>query len=132
MGCAGVRWGDGEGKRSNADGWKGAVNEVSRLLCAVAFGSLTPHPAPPSSPQLQEAFGWDPFIQLFAEYQTLSDIPQDNAGKMNLWVKKFSGKVQRNLAPFFKAWGWPVQEEVAESLAGLPPWEGNPLRVYVH
>ena len=58
--------------------------------------------------QLQEAFGWEPFTQLFAEYQTLSDIPRDNPGKMNLWVRKFSEKVQKNLAPFFKAWGWPV------------------------
>ncbi|KAM7120394.1 TRPM8 channel-associated factor 2-like [Molossus nigricans] len=81
--------------------------------------------------QLQEAFGWEPFTQLFAEYQTLSDIPQDNAGKMNLWVKKFSEKVQKNLAPFFKAWGWPVRKEVAESLACLPRWEGNPLRAYI-
>ncbi|XP_015099702.1 TRPM8 channel-associated factor 2 [Vicugna pacos] len=45
---------------------------------------------------LLEAFGWEPFIQLFAEYQTLSDIPKDNPGKMNLWVQKFSEKVQRN------------------------------------
>ncbi|XP_073094399.1 TRPM8 channel-associated factor 2 isoform X2 [Manis javanica] len=43
--------------------------------------------------QLQEAFGWEPFTQLFAEYQTLSGVPSDNAGKMNLWVKKFSEKV---------------------------------------
>ncbi|KAM6201276.1 TRPM8 channel-associated factor 2-like [Rhynchocyon petersi] len=79
--------------------------------------------------QLQEAFGWEPFTQLFAEYQTLSGVPQDNTGKMNLWVKKFSEKVQKNLVPFFRAWGWPVQEEVAESLADLPEWQENPMRV---
>ncbi|XP_049750061.1 TRPM8 channel-associated factor 2 isoform X1 [Elephas maximus indicus] len=79
--------------------------------------------------QLQEAFGWEPFIQLFAEYQTFSGLPGDNASKMNLWVKKFSEKVQKNLVPFFKAWGWPVQKEVADSLASLPEWQGNPMRV---
>lgn len=82
--------------------------------------------------QLQEAFGWEPFTQLFAEYQTLPSIPKDNTGKMNLWVRKFSEKVQKNLAPFFKAWGWPIQKEVAESLACLPWWEENPMRVHMH
>ncbi|XP_007954785.1 TRPM8 channel-associated factor 2-like [Orycteropus afer afer] len=79
--------------------------------------------------QLQEAFGWEPFTQLFAEYQTFSGLPRDNTGKMNLWVKKFSEKVHKNLAPFFKAWGWPVQKEVAENLACLPEWQDNPMRV---
>ncbi|KAF6086986.1 TRPM8 channel associated factor 2 [Phyllostomus discolor] len=81
--------------------------------------------------QLQEAFGWEPFTQLFAEYQALSGIPQDNAGKMNLWVRKFSEKVQKNLAPFFEAWGWPVQKEVAAGLACLPGWEADPMRGHV-
>ncbi|XP_004714045.1 TRPM8 channel-associated factor 2 isoform X1 [Echinops telfairi] len=77
--------------------------------------------------QLQEAFGWEPFIRLFADYQTFSALPTDNVSKMNLWVKKFSEQVQKNLVPFFRAWGWPVQKEVAESLAGLPEWQENPM-----
>lgn len=81
--------------------------------------------------QLQEAFGWEPFTQLFAEYQTLSHLPKDNTGRMNLWVKKFSEKVKKNLVPFFEAWGWPVQEEVADSLASLPEWQENPMQVYL-
>ncbi|XP_059963987.1 TRPM8 channel-associated factor 2 isoform X2 [Mesoplodon densirostris] len=81
--------------------------------------------------KLQEAFGWEPFTQLFAEYQTLSNIPKDNTGKMNLWVKKFSERVQKNLAPFFEAWGWPVQKEVAASLACLPEWQENPMQMYI-
>ncbi|XP_027691483.1 TRPM8 channel-associated factor 2-like [Vombatus ursinus] len=81
--------------------------------------------------QLQEAFGWEPFIQLFTEYQTLSGVPNDNAGKMNLWVKKFSHQVQRNLTPFFQTWGWPVKEEVAACLACLPEWQENPMNVYL-
>ncbi|XP_053409650.1 TRPM8 channel-associated factor 2-like isoform X1 [Nycticebus coucang] len=80
--------------------------------------------------QLQEGFGWEPFTQLFAEYQTLSGVPNDNTAKMNLWVKKFSEKVQKNLVPFFKAWGWPVQKEVADSLSSLPEWKENPLTAY--
>ncbi|XP_058153491.1 TRPM8 channel-associated factor 2-like [Dasypus novemcinctus] len=82
--------------------------------------------------QLQEAFGWEPFRHLFAEYQTFSGLPEDNVGRMNLWVKKFSEKVQKNLGPFFKAWGWPVLKEVADSLACLPEWQKNPMKVYIH
>ncbi|XP_032761090.1 TRPM8 channel-associated factor 3 [Rattus rattus] len=80
--------------------------------------------------QLQEGFGWEPFIQLFANYQTLTGLPQNNEDKMNLWVKKFSEVVQKNLAPFFKAWGWPVQYAVAKSLASLPEWQENPMKMY--
>ncbi|XP_062050886.1 TRPM8 channel-associated factor 3-like [Lepus europaeus] len=81
--------------------------------------------------QLQEAFGWDPFIQLFADYQVIAKYPNDNAGKMNLWMKKFSEIVQKNLVPFFKAWGWPIQKEVADGLAHLPEWEENPMKEHV-
>uniref|UniRef100_A0A8C2MRC6 TRPM8 channel-associated factor 2 n=1 Tax=Cricetulus griseus TaxID=10029 RepID=A0A8C2MRC6_CRIGR len=81
--------------------------------------------------QLQEAFGWEPFIHLFAEYQTLCSIPKDNEIKMNIWMKLFSETVQKNLLPLFEAWGWPVQEEVAESLASLPCWQDHPLKVYM-
>ncbi|XP_059112582.1 TRPM8 channel-associated factor 3-like [Peromyscus eremicus] len=80
--------------------------------------------------QLQESFGWEPFIQIFGDYQSLSSFPQDNKGKMNLWVKKFSEVVKKNLAPFFEAWGWPVQSDVAESLASLPEWQENPMKMY--
>ncbi|KAM4873816.1 TRPM8 channel-associated factor 2 isoform 3-T4 [Thomomys bottae] len=81
--------------------------------------------------QLQETFGWEPFTQLFADYQTLSGLPDDNRSKMNLWVKKFSEKVQKNLVPFFQAWGWPVQKEVADSLASLPCWLEHPMVMYL-
>nr|AAH31718.1 Fam115a protein [Mus musculus] len=84
--------------------------------------------------QLQEAFGWEPFIRLFTEYRnqtTSSSPPSDNVDKMNLWVKMFSQQVQRNLAPFFEAWGWPIQKEVATSLAYLPEWKENIMKLYL-
>ncbi|KAM8981986.1 TRPM8 channel-associated factor 2-like [Sarcophilus harrisii] len=81
--------------------------------------------------QLQEAFGWEPFTQIFMKYQTLSGVPNNNPGKMNMWIKQFSHQVQRNLAPFFQSWGWPVEEEVAASLACLPEWQENPMKAYL-
>lgn len=115
-----IRRGSNHGKR----------NILKTAHVAVTLTGLT-HPAPSSSPQLQEAFGWEPFTRLFAEYQTFSGIPKDNASKMNLWVKKFSERVRKNLVPFFKAWGWPVQKEVADSLARLPQWQEDPMRARV-
>ncbi|XP_069853483.1 TRPM8 channel-associated factor 3-like [Dipodomys merriami] len=81
--------------------------------------------------QLQEAFGWEPFTQLFAHYQTIQNAPKDNHRKMNLWVRKFSEAVKKNLAPFFESWGWPLQKDVTDSLASLPEWEENPMKSYL-
>ncbi|XP_033047635.1 TRPM8 channel-associated factor 1 isoform X1 [Trachypithecus francoisi] len=81
--------------------------------------------------QLQEAFGWEPFIRLFTEYRNQTNLPTDNVDKMNLWVKMFSHQVQKNLAPFFEAWAWPIQKEVATSLAYLPEWKENIMKLYL-
>ncbi|KAK1158643.1 hypothetical protein AOXY_G18870 [Acipenser oxyrinchus oxyrinchus] len=55
--------------------------------------------------QLQEGFGWEPFIQLFSDYQQIPAARLDKVGRMNLWAEKCSQQVKRNLLPFFKAWG---------------------------
>ncbi|XP_074123757.1 TRPM8 channel-associated factor 2-like isoform X2 [Sminthopsis crassicaudata] len=80
--------------------------------------------------QLQEAFGWESFIQVFKTYQQLTNVPKEKEDKMNLWVTKFSEQVQKNLAPFFKAWGWPVQEKVETAIAHLPEWKENPMKSF--
>ena len=80
--------------------------------------------------QLQEGFGWDPFIHLFSDYQKMSTIPKDNPSKMNLWARKFSQQVNKNLAPFFTAWGWPIKKELSVELSSLPSWEQDPMRSY--
>ncbi|MBN3295089.1 TCAF2 factor, partial [Amia calva] len=80
--------------------------------------------------QLQEGFGWEPFIQLFSDYQRLFFKNLDSTGKMNLWAEKFSQEVQRNLVPFFKAWGWPIEHRLVTELAKLPEWEENPMKSY--
>ncbi|XP_066488102.1 TRPM8 channel-associated factor 2 isoform X2 [Tiliqua scincoides] len=81
--------------------------------------------------QLQEGFGWEPFIRLFSDYRQMSCVPNDNPSKMNLWVQKFSQAVKKNLAPFFESWGWPIKEDVSSELASLPSWEQNPMKQYV-
>ncbi|XP_063782689.1 TRPM8 channel-associated factor homolog [Pseudophryne corroboree] len=81
--------------------------------------------------QLQEAFGWDPFKLLFSDYQTLSNVSNNKKDKMNLWAEKFSQAVNKNLAPFFQAWGWPLEETTSNKLSTLPIWEENPMKMYV-
>nr|XP_060633968.1 TRPM8 channel-associated factor homolog [Anolis sagrei ordinatus] len=81
--------------------------------------------------QLQEAFGWEPLMHIFAEYQKMTNIPEDNDSKMNLWAEKYSEQVKKNLAPFFKAWKWPITNELSQKLSrSFPVWTENPMKQY--
>ncbi|KAM9311792.1 TRPM8 channel-associated factor homolog [Gastrophryne carolinensis] len=80
--------------------------------------------------QLQEVFGWGPFKCVFKDYQKMCNVSQDKKVKMNLWAEKFSQVVNKNLAPFFKSWGWPIEETTFQKLATLPAWEENPMTKY--
>ncbi|CAL8360655.1 unnamed protein product [Merluccius merluccius] len=80
--------------------------------------------------QLQEAFGWGAFKNVFAAYQDMADVPKDNNGKMNLYTKTFSMAVEKNLCAFFKAWGWPIEAATEEELSKLPPWSDHPMVLY--
>ncbi|XP_073693014.1 TRPM8 channel-associated factor homolog [Garra rufa] len=74
--------------------------------------------------QLQEKFGWDAFKKVFAVYHDINRVPNNNAGKMNLYAETFSKVVKMNLCPFFEAWGWPIQPETQEKISHLPEWSG--------
>ncbi|KAK9961902.1 hypothetical protein ABG768_007300 [Culter alburnus] len=80
--------------------------------------------------QLQEKFGWDAFKKVFAAYHNISGVPDDNAGKMNLYAETFSKVVKLNLCPFFKAWGWPIQPSTEEKISHLPKWSDHPMSQY--
>ncbi|KAL0174063.1 hypothetical protein M9458_030031, partial [Cirrhinus mrigala] len=74
-----------------------------------------------------EKFGWDAFKKVFTLYLDMSGVPNDNAGKMNLYAETFSKVVNLNLIPFFKAWGWPIQPSTQEKIAHLPEWSDHPM-----
>ncbi|XP_062838799.1 TRPM8 channel-associated factor homolog [Anolis carolinensis] len=81
--------------------------------------------------QLQEAFGWEPLMHIFAEYQKMTNIPDDNESKMNLWAEKYSEQVKKNLVPFFKAWKWPIRNELSQKLSrSFTMWAENPMKQY--
>ncbi|XP_028817787.1 TRPM8 channel-associated factor homolog [Denticeps clupeoides] len=80
--------------------------------------------------QLQAKFGWSAFKKVFAAYHHMSNVPRDNQGKMNKYAETFSTVVNRNLAPFFKAWGWPIESAVEKKLSSLPEWSDHPMAQY--
>jgi hypothetical protein len=71
--------------------------------------------------QLQEAFGWEAFQQVFKNYQGAKK-PRNDAEKRDLWMIRFSRHVGRNLGPFFDDWGVPTSEQARNSLTDLPVW----------
>ncbi|XP_078512420.1 TRPM8 channel-associated factor homolog [Lissotriton helveticus] len=81
--------------------------------------------------QLQEGFGWAPFIQLFSDYQKMNDIMNEKKYKMNLWAELFSKQVKKNLVPFFKMWGWPITDSTTQKVSSLPEWDENPMKKFV-
>jgi hypothetical protein len=81
--------------------------------------------------QLIEAFGWKPFTQVFTEYRGLDQDqrPRTDDQKRDLWLIRFSKAVQRDLGPFFAAWGVPVSDAARAAIAELPAWMPDDLPV---
>ena len=74
--------------------------------------------------QLQQAFGWDAFRQVFDTYRALPDAerPMNDDEKRDQWLVRFSRQVGRNLGPFFEVWGVPTSPSARASIANLPLW----------
>jgi len=74
--------------------------------------------------QLQEAFGWDAYKKIFAEYRALTDAerPKTDDEKRDQWMVRFSRTVGKNLGPFFQYWGVPTSESARNSVENLPEW----------
>ncbi|XP_047737003.1 TRPM8 channel-associated factor 2 isoform X2 [Hyalella azteca] len=80
--------------------------------------------------QLQEAFGWDAFIEVHRLYHGMEETGSSNESKMNTYAQVFSNQVKKNLAPFFAAWGWPIEQSVAAKLFVLEEWVEDPMKLY--
>lgn len=74
--------------------------------------------------QLEEAFGWETYKRVFAEYRDLprGERPKSDAERRDQWMVRFSRACGRNLGPFFEAWGVPTSEAARASIAALPAW----------
>jgi len=80
--------------------------------------------------QVQQAFGWEPYQKLFADYHALPrrERPRTDDAKRDLWLVMLSKATNRNLGPFFTAWGVPTSDAARATVADRPVWmpEGWP------
>ncbi len=78
--------------------------------------------------QLREAFGWEPFTQVFTEYRAIPAMmePQSDMDKIQQWVLRSSRAVNRNLVPFYERWGFPIADATRTATAGLAVWATMP------
>lgn len=74
--------------------------------------------------QLCEAFGWESYIKVFAEYRDLPrhERPRTDDQKRDQWLVRMSKTVGKNLGPFFEKWGVPTSEQARAQVAHLPAW----------
>jgi len=74
--------------------------------------------------QLRNAFGWEAFKAVFAEYRDLPahERPRNDQAKRDQWMVRFATHVQRDLGPFFETWGVPTSREARESISMFQPW----------
>ena len=74
--------------------------------------------------QLKNAFGWEPFVKTFTEYQQVpsGERPQSDDQKRDQWMVRFSRTIGKNLGPFFQAWGVPTSQAARDSIQSLPQW----------
>jgi hypothetical protein len=78
--------------------------------------------------QLQQGFGWRPFIDVFAEYRDLPEDqrPQSDDDKRDQWMVRLSKRVGHDLGPFFEAWGVPTSAKARAKVKALPKWDPPP------
>jgi len=71
--------------------------------------------------RLQQAYGWQAFEKLFAEYRTLDKAarPKNDAEKRDQWVTRLSRITGENIASVFDAWNIPLSEEARQSCSAF-------------
>ncbi len=76
--------------------------------------------------EIQQAFGWDLYRRVFAEYAALAaaERPRSDGDKRDQWLVRMSRAAGRDLSPFFTKWGVPVTAGATSTLADLKPWSG--------
>ncbi|GFR42852.1 hypothetical protein Agub_g3810 [Astrephomene gubernaculifera] len=69
--------------------------------------------------QLQKGFGWGFYRNVFAAYQKMTTSPED---AVQTWIQVTSKVANRNLVPFYSAWGFPVSQDTKDAVSTLPAW----------
>lgn len=78
--------------------------------------------------RLQEAYGWELFEKLFAQYrQPGADLPKNDQERMDQWATRLSEMYEADFADYFEAWSWPISSEAREICAKYPKLENEQL-----
>ena len=74
--------------------------------------------------QIQREFGWQPFYDVFAEYESLRprERPRGDDEKRDQWMVRLSRAIGRDLGPFFERWGIPVSAAARAQVSELESW----------
>lgn len=74
--------------------------------------------------EIQEAFGWELYRRVFAEYAGLppDERPRSDAEKRDQWLVRLSRAANRDFGPFFERWGVPVSSKARAAVAELEEW----------
>lgn len=73
--------------------------------------------------QLIEGFGWPTLQAVLRDYETNPNPrPRTDDEKRDQWLIRYSRAANRNLGPFFQAWGVPTSANAREQVANLPGW----------
>jgi hypothetical protein len=80
--------------------------------------------------QLQQGFGWNLFTTLNREYMALPEAmrPTTESARINEWVTRSCRVANRNLAPFYTSWAFPLTDAARTACAAYPAWAENPMR----
>jgi hypothetical protein len=81
-------------------------------------------------PQIEEAFGWEPYAAVFGAYlqQTSAQRPANDAARAQEWVIQISRATGRDLSDSHAAWGFDIAPTTRAQLADLPAWDEHPMR----
>ncbi len=72
---------------------------------------------------LRMHFGWEPFEQVFREYEEENINPRTDRERRSEFYRRMSLAVDRDLGPYFEAWGVAITPEARRGLVGMEPWQ---------
>jgi hypothetical protein len=74
--------------------------------------------------QLVQAFGWDSWRQYLYSFadSDFGQPPANDDAKRDQFLVRYSKITQRNLGPFFEAWGIPVSSAARSQVSHLETW----------
>jgi hypothetical protein len=72
--------------------------------------------------RIQQAYGWEAFEKLFAEYRELGrgERPRNDNEKRDQWCTRLSKITGENIASVFDSWNVPISEKAREACAAFP------------